>query len=652
MSANDEVQSKTIIRQIRLARVEEQLARDVQVILRSLKKRVEKELVFFYPNKTESAIFKKEQLNEFLKEIDGLITDSYKRVKDTVEGNINSVAASQDAWTQKTINNAFKAPLITKTLGKRTLENYARGVFIEGTRVGDWINKGKGSNIQSLAKKYNSGIERIVRNNLILGLSNRATVKEVSDFSTLTRRDADAIVRTASQTASNQVSLDVFKLNDDVIKGVQWVATLDKRTTVICIELDNLIWKYDKQGFLIPDGHGKVFPGPIAHWRCRSTQIPVTIGFGDLDSKTKSRLEDMPESTRQDLGGQVTEPLNARQWLERQSRATQDDILGIRKAQLLRDGKLDNKSLTDFSNNPLTLKDLDKSSSIKQAAKPASKIFAPAKNLEDVRERLFSLTEKELNPGVRHKGGVLGQGISTFGVGNAENLVSLNQALKGFETVLNKYGVRVNRIEFTTPKFSHGAYTKLEAKGLKKIPNTKFFFDTLAVNKRDILNPTTQQKVDHKAFLTQKSLEIKAVKEKKAGLEKLIKEQAELGKTSTVKILDQAVKAQNLKLDELNKTKRWTISSDPANLDQSVFATATHESYHAVYTRNNLFKLFESNLEKNNVTILDRLAVSENGFSSSSELFAEIGAGIETKISGLPENIVKAFNETLSTIEQ
>jgi SPP1 gp7 family putative phage head morphogenesis protein len=356
---NDEIQSKIIAREIKLARVEEELARKVQGTLLGLKKKVEKELTFFYPKDDGSFDIKAQQLTEFTKEIDSLIDDSYKIVKDDVFEHVNGVASSQASFIQKTVNDAFKAPLINKTLGDQTLKNYANGVFIEGTKVGDWINAGKGSNVQSDAKKNKTRIEGIVRNGLLQGDPLKKVVDDVAKISDLTRQHAEAIARTASQTAANQVKLDVYKLNDDVINGVQWVSTLDKRTTEICIDLDAKIWVYDENGFLKPSGHGKVFPGPIAHWRCRSTQIPVTKSFGDLGKAPRSRLAGMPQGTRASMGGQVTETMNARQWVEKQSEATQIKMLGKKKTELLRAGKLDDRSFTNFKNEPLTLKELE-----------------------------------------------------------------------------------------------------------------------------------------------------------------------------------------------------------------------------------------------------------------------------------------------------
>jgi hypothetical protein len=73
---------------------------------------------------------------------------------------------------------------------------------------------------------------------------------------------------------------------------VQWVSTLDSRTTEICIALDGLQWTLPDYE---PIGHKVDFPGAIAHWGCRSTQIAVVKSWEELGGKpeiTTANIED------------------------------------------------------------------------------------------------------------------------------------------------------------------------------------------------------------------------------------------------------------------------------------------------------------------------------------------------------------------------
>ena len=74
------------------------------------------------------------------------------------------------------------------------------------------------------------------------------------------RRNAEAITRTAVTHISNRTMLDYMAANEDVIGRVRFVATLDNRTTFICMSLDGTVWK---------NGDPQIQTPPL-HMNCRS----------------------------------------------------------------------------------------------------------------------------------------------------------------------------------------------------------------------------------------------------------------------------------------------------------------------------------------------------------------------------------------------
>ena len=100
-------------------------------------------------------------------------------------------------------------------------------------------------------------------------------------------------------------------------------------------------------------------------------------------------------------------------------------------------------------------------------------------------------------------------------------------------------------------------------------------------------------------------------------------------------------------LVELKATERWSISNVA---DDPLFATMSHEGWHAVYFRNRLGNAWIDNLEKFGVTFEDRLKVSEYGATKGSELWAEVGSAIDSGIK-IPANVRKAFEATIKTLQ-
>lgn len=157
-----------------------------------------------------------------------------------------------------------------------------------------------------------------------------------------TRRGAEAIVRTTVNHVSTQAREATYRENEDTIKGVQWVSTLDTRTTPVCQSRD---------GKVFPIGEG---PRPPAHWNCRSTTVPVTKSWRELGVKAK----DAPEATRASMDGQVPEQVTYGEWLDEQPAAIQDAALGVGKARLWRAGAIEAKDLATRTGRAVTLAEL------------------------------------------------------------------------------------------------------------------------------------------------------------------------------------------------------------------------------------------------------------------------------------------------------
>ena len=172
----------------------------------------------------------------------------------------------------------------------------------------------------------------------------------------ISRRDAEAVVRTAMGHMAGFVQDRMAEANDDLIKAVEWQATLDTRTSPICRPRDG------KQYTPVthkPIGHSMPWLGGPgrAHWRCRSSQTFVL--------KTNAELGiDLPEAyartTRASMDGQVSHETKFNDWLAAQTYERQRAVLGEARANLLRDGKLNMGKLYDTRGRMLTLEQLQR----------------------------------------------------------------------------------------------------------------------------------------------------------------------------------------------------------------------------------------------------------------------------------------------------
>lgn len=215
----------------------------------------------------------------------------------------------------------------------------------------------------------------------------------------ITRRNAEAIVRTAINHISNAAREAVWDANAELIDGLQWVSTLDGRTTKICMSRDGKVAPIG--GKPIPKNTSPLIPStarPPAHVRCRSLMIAIfaangiALAIGDRpfvrDTRTrKKRRRDFRAEAKSAMGdrwgrmsrgqrdaavrgikldwatrvvGRVPAKVTYQQWLTKQSKSFQIEVLGPARAKLFRDGGLTLDEFVDLRGNELTLVQLMK----------------------------------------------------------------------------------------------------------------------------------------------------------------------------------------------------------------------------------------------------------------------------------------------------
>ena len=129
---------------------------------------------------------------------------------------------------------------------------------------------------------------------------------------TVANNQIQALVRTSINQVANAASQQVYEANQDITKKYRYVATLDSRTSAICRALDGREFEYGKG------------PKPPQHFNCRSTTVAV-IDYDNLP------FDPPPRGKRAAQGGMVPADQSYGQWLAKQSKATQAEVLGRSK---------------------------------------------------------------------------------------------------------------------------------------------------------------------------------------------------------------------------------------------------------------------------------------------------------------------------------
>lgn len=340
-SANDTILDDAILQLIFLQRYKTYAVRKIVSFFNT---EIEPELVSFiqreFRNLTEYQRRKIIRLDAFVEDI---IARGMREITKVASEEVSKLAVLEATSQVESIRSVLPIVINLEEPAPVLLKAIINTQPFQGDLLKDWFN--------SVGEAAQKNIRRQVNMGLVGGDSVSDIVTRIVGTPGMgygdgvlqtTRRNLDAVVRTAITHVSNQARQITYEENKAVISGVQWVSTLDDRTSDICIGLD---------GEIFPIGSG---PRPPAHINCRSTTVPVLKSWQELGID----LPELPEGTRASLNGQIPARINYRQWLEMQPLKVQDEILGPSRAKLFRSGDLVIDRFSDTKGRPLSLKGL------------------------------------------------------------------------------------------------------------------------------------------------------------------------------------------------------------------------------------------------------------------------------------------------------
>lgn len=184
-------------------------------------------------------------------------------------------------------------------------------------------------------------ISNAVRQGFLLGDTNEQIARKVRGHANkgyqdgalqLSRANAASIAKTAVGHLAATARNSFADANNDLMKGKQWLSTLDNRTTRMCRIRDRLKYKLNNK----PIGHKVPYlqgPGKI-HFCCRSTETFILKSVKELGIDVR----DIPPAERASMDGVVPGDTNYQEWFSRQSFDRQKQIVGEKRARLIRDG--------------------------------------------------------------------------------------------------------------------------------------------------------------------------------------------------------------------------------------------------------------------------------------------------------------------------
>lgn len=340
-TSNEEILNLTIrhamlVERLRVGEVREIVKLLEEQVIPDLIERLTGRLERIVSRGFDSGVFSTRRYQETLKSLNLILDRGYKVLGETLVTDMLALAGNETEFALGSISRSIPLQFQFNSPGLRTIRS-----VVTRKIMGD-VGVNMREALRGLRRAAKSQVKQAVDIGLVQGETTGQITRRVRNATGLMRRQAEAITRTAVRHTSTAVREATFAENTDVIKGVQFVATLDARTTDICASLDGRV-------FGVTEG-----PRPPMHHQCRSDITPVLKSWRELGIN----LQEAPEGTRAALDGQVPESLTYGQWLRMQPVAVQNEALGVGRAILFRRGVVPIERFTDSQFRPLNLDQL------------------------------------------------------------------------------------------------------------------------------------------------------------------------------------------------------------------------------------------------------------------------------------------------------
>ena len=357
MSVNQKILDEIVKHEIDMHRLRDTDVRKLISIYNRMIEEIKQKLKAIDPTAPAQKTYQEQRLQKLLEQSYAIVnTYMANEIPNEHYDMMVSMANAEADTFAVMFNGAIGFEVMTVGLPATMIKNIVNETMLEGIPVKEWWKR-QGEDIKFRYKQEMT--QGMMQGETI----NQLTARINNNVAPVPRNHAEALARTGFQSVVQRTRAEMYEENADIIKGIEWVATLDTRTTKLCAALDGQTW-------YMPDYRKwtatRKFPGyPPIHWNCRSTTTPIVKSYEELagvgGNKELARELDKPDNSakRAAMDGTVPKGYTYDQWLKKQPVSRQKEVLGPKTYELWKDGKITSvKQLVDKSGEPLTYKQL------------------------------------------------------------------------------------------------------------------------------------------------------------------------------------------------------------------------------------------------------------------------------------------------------
>jgi SPP1 gp7 family putative phage head morphogenesis protein len=324
----------------------------VIALLKALEQDVVARMSAFDPQDASGRL---KRLDRLKKEAAEEIARRYETMAKESSGELRELAADEARWKATSLSRAWSSVGITAQPAlapTAILEAVIDKPNVLGRPAAEWWKQAGETTAGRFAQAMQIGVaggEGI--GELIARVRGRKANGYKDGVMSVSRREAEAVVRTSVTSVANSAQMAVMQQNADVVQGLRHWSILDRRTTVTCMGRHGLVWRLSDRS---PVGHGLTFQQTPIHWRCRSLLASVL----DLEEETPAEL-------------------TFDTWFSGLSVERQEELFGVGRARLWREGRISQADLLSPTGRALSLRELMRSHPPARTAEVAVAAAAP-----------------------------------------------------------------------------------------------------------------------------------------------------------------------------------------------------------------------------------------------------------------------------------
>ena len=291
--------------------------------------------------------FTRQRLQRLLTQCEAVIEQAFNKIQTTLDFD-GLAKAEAEAAIKPLAAVGLEASLPTAAVLKAVVSD----TLLQGAPLKDWWAKQSADTAFKFSAQVRQGVAQGETLQQVITRIVGSKKKGIVGIMEISHRHASTLVHDSIMQIANDARMATYKANADIMKGFEWLATLDGNTCVQCMAYSGAQW----------DMEGKPIKGdlplknPPLHPNCRCVLTPLTKSYRELGLN----IDEMPPGTRASDLGQVPADMSMDSFLRRHDTEYLNDLLGPGRAKLFQDGKITLRQLVDGTGRPLRLDELRK----------------------------------------------------------------------------------------------------------------------------------------------------------------------------------------------------------------------------------------------------------------------------------------------------